>query len=394
MNAADNRVALVLSDINAFRLIPGIHRMASRGRDYWMMDIHRPVQEVKALLQKWNPAGVIVEWLPEVTESILALNIPSIVTIGDPDHLTVPAIDVDDRRVGELAAGHLLGLSLSEFAFVGEPTHYGKQREAAFRARLKADGYNCHSLFRKPTIARKYIEHWHESRPDLVEWIRALPKPVGIFAAHDPVGRLVAETCRLESIRIPEEVAIIGANNDHHVCGLTYPPLSSIEIPWEEIGFESARQMEHYLETSNPLKKDPLLIAPLRVVPRRSSDYLSISQPEVARALEFIYEHAQSRIQVSDVVAASGVSRRHLERSFRQFLKCSILDSLTRVRVDLSKPLLRRLDLSIEQVAEYCGFGRNERFTIQFKKWVHCTPRDYRKRHIEAQNFNNDSSLP
>ncbi len=374
------RVALLLSDINAFRLIPGIHRFAGWGRDYWMVDITRPLEELKELLRRWKPAGIIVEWLPNVTEEIVSVGIPSVVTVGDVQNLNVPSLDVDDRRVGELAAVHLLGLSLESFAFIGEPTHYGRQREEAFRERILKEGYDCESLFRRPTIARKYIEHWHEVRPELVQWLKNLPKPVGVFAAHDPMGRLVAETCRLEGIRIPEEVAIIGANNDPHICGLTYPPLSSIEIPWEDIGYETARTMENCLRDPQQPDLEPVLVSPTQVVPRRSSDFLSVSSPEVARALEFIHENTNSRMSVNDVVRESGTSRRNLEREFRRIKDTTILGEITRVRIDRSKPLLRRMDMSIEQVAEVCGFGRHERFTTNFRKWEGCTPRDYRKR--------------
>lgn len=374
-----NRVALILSDINSYRLIPGIHRVASQGRDYWMVDISRPINEIKKLIHQWKPQGLIIEWMPFVTEHLLDLGLPSIVAIGDPEGLALPCVDVDDSRVGDLAASHLLGLSLKQFAFLGELTDYSRQREQAFRARIESEGYECHSYFRAFHTARKYIEHWHESETGLIRWIHELPKPIGIFAAHDPSGRLLAESCRSESIRIPEEVAIIGANNDHHVCGMTYPPLSSIEIPWDTIGYETAQLMERYLEDPGSVPHQPLLVPPTRVVPRRSSDFLSVSNPTLARALGYINEHACNGIRVIDMVNDLNVSRRSLEREFKKILDRTIHDEIIRTRIDRAKELLARADLSVDQIAEYCGFGRNERFTINFKKWENCTPRDYRK---------------
>lgn len=375
-----NRVALILSDINAFRLIPGIRRVASSGRDYWMVDISRPINEIKRLIQQWKPQGLIIEWMPFVTEHLLDIGIPSVVTVGEAENLELPSVDVDDQRVGMLAASHLLGLSLNRFAFLGDSTDYSRQRERAFRHRIESKGYECHSFFLTSHTVRKYIEHWHESHPGLIQWIKDLPKPIGIFAAHDPSGRLLAESCRSVSIRIPEEVAIIGANNDHHVCGMTYPALSSIEIPWETIGYETALLMEKYLENPDSVPNTPLLVSPTRVVPRRSSDFLSVSNPTLARALEYIHEHACNGIRVVDVVDNIHVSRRSLEREFRSVLGRSMHDEIIHTRIDRAKELLGRADLSIDQISEYCGFGRNERFTVNFRSWEQCTPRDFRKR--------------
>jgi len=374
------RVALILSDINSYRLIPGIHRVASTGRDYWMVDFNRPIAEIKNLIREWKPTGLILEWQPFITEQLLKLNIPSIVTIGEAEGLNVPCVDVDDARVGELAASHLMGLGLNQFAFLGETTDYSRQREAAFRKRIEAVGYESHSYFQTIGTVRKYIEHWHEAEADLLAWLHALPKPIGIFAAHDPSGRLLAETCRSLSIRIPEEVAIVGANNDTHVCGMTYPPLSSIEIPWDHIGYETALQMERLLENPSTITNEPLLIPPTRVVPRRSSDFLSVSNPTLARALEFIHEHAISGINVNDLVTQLRCPRRTLERTFREVLGRSIHEEIMRTRLDHAKELLARADLSIDQVAEYSGFGRNERFSVNFRKWEHITPREFRQR--------------
>ena len=376
---ASDRVALILSEINAFRLIPGIHRVAASGRDYWMVDISRPINVIKRLINQWKPQGLIIEWTPFVTEHLLELGIPSIVTVGEPDNLEIPSVDVDDHRVGTLAASHLLGLSLHQFAFLGDSTDYSRQREQAFRARIESQGFECFTYFLASNKVRKYIEHWHESDTELVQWLRNLPKPIGIFAAHDPSGRMLAESCRAESIRIPDEVAIIGANNDHHVCGMTYPPLSSIEIPWEIIGYNTALRMEKYLEDPDSVPNTPLLIPPSRVVPRRSSDFLSVSDPVLASALAYIHEYACSGIRVVDVVDNLHVSRRYLEREFRSVLGRSIHDEIIQTRVNHAKELLARPDLSIDQISEYCGFGRNERFTVNFRKLEQCTPRDFRK---------------
>ena len=377
---SSKRVALILSDINSYRLIPGIHRVASSGRDYWMADFNRPIGEIKSLIRQWKPVGLILEWQPFITEQLLKIGLPSVVTVGEAEGLAVPSVDVNDARVGELAAAHLLGLGLHQFAFLGETTDYGHQRECAFRERVQDSGFECFTYFQRGSFVRKYIEHWHEAEPELVRWLKSLPKPIGIFAAHDPSGRLLAETCRAHSIRIPEEVAIVGANNDTHVCGMTYPPLSSIEIPWDQIGYESALLMERLLADPSSVTHEPLLIAPTRVVPRRSSDFLSVANPTLARALEYIHEHATTGLNVKELVQHLRCARRSLERTFREVLGRSIHEEIMRTRLDAAKEMLARPDLSIDQVAEYCGFGRNERFSVNFRKWEGMTPREYRRR--------------
>ena len=376
-----NRVALVLSEINTYRLIPGIHRIAALGRDYWLIDIYRPLDELKQLLKQWKPVGLILEWMPEVSPELLDLGIPTVVSVKNMEPGGPPSVDVDDDRVGQLAAHHLIGLDLRHFAFLGEPMPYAHERCEAFSRTLREHGFDCEVYFEPPRAHRKYIEHWHESDSRLIRWLKALPKPVGIFAAHDPSGRLLAECCHQIGILIPDQVAIIGANNDHHVCGMTYPPLSSIEIPWDMIGYESAKLMEEILrdKSSSRLSRPPLLIPPTRVVSRRSSDFLSVSSPVLSRALEYIRENATEGITVKDVIDTLHVSRRSLEREIRQMLNRSLHEEIIRQRIEHAKRLLAHQDIPIDEVAELSGFSRVERLSVNFRKLEQCTPSAFRR---------------
>lgn len=289
-------------------------------------------------------------------------------------------MDVDDVAVGRTAARHLLAIGLRNFAFLGNGTPYSEQRLSGFRAALQAERADCVALTIEPSYHQQSVEYWRDADTDLREWIRALPKPVGVFAVHDPYGRILAEVCRDNHISVPEQVAIVGADNDELICRLTHPPLSSVHISWEKIGFETARVMEQLLATKEA-PPAPLLVAPDEVVPRLSSELMAVESPRLQAALRTIREHACEGLTVKELVQAVPISRRGLEEQFQRHLNRSPRDEIIRVRLLHARRLLSGTDLGMSLIAERCGFGNAERFSVVFRQAEGCPPSSYRKRY-------------
>lgn len=213
----------------------------------------------------------------------------------------------------------------------------------------------------------------------LRRWLSALPKPVGLFAGNDLCGSQLSEACHEAGLRIPEDVALVGVDNDDLFCELTRPSLSSVAIPAERIGYEAASLLDRRLEGVKPPRK-PLLFPPLGVVARQSSDLVASDEPEVTAALRFIRNHSHTPISVSDVLREIAVSRSGLERQFRQVLRRGVGDEIRRAHLERAKSLLAGTDLSVAVVAKQSGYSGIKHLCTVFRQATGLTPTAYRRR--------------
>lgn len=373
-----NRIALVLSAINVRRLLPGLRQFVAAGRDYWLVDLYRPAKEIRQLLDDWQPAGMLTEWIPGLTEAYLREELPTVLVTSRQQRPGIVGLDVDNRAVGRLAADYLSANGWPHLAFYGNETPYSTEREKGFNESLKQLGRSYHRFQESGGFQRQYIEHWHESDPALLKWLKALPKPCAVFAAHDPLGRSLAEACRDSGIALPESIGILGVNNDQLVCEMTNPPLSSIAIPWERLGYLAGQALESLL-SGQQLQESMQWLPPGEIVERRSTELLAIQDPLVRNALTWIRDQACSGANVKDLVRAQRVSRRQLEQAFRSQLQRSPREEILRVRINRAKELLRQTDWGQARIAEHCGFQSPERFSINFQKLTGQLPSLYRK---------------
>lgn len=378
-NKSDSkRIALVLSAINVRRLLPGLRQFVAAGRDYWLVDLYRPAAEICSLLDNWQPAGLLTEWIPGLTEAYLRADLPTVLVTSRQNRPGTVGIDVDNQAVGRLAADYWIANGWPNLAFFGNDTPYSIERETGFAEVLADKGLKYHRFLEAGGFQRQYIEHWHESDPDLLSWLETLPKPCAVFAAHDPLGRSLAEACRKAEIPVPESIGILGVNDDQLVCEMTNPPLSSIAIPWERLAHIAGQLLESALK--NPAAQPyPELLPPGEIVERRSSELSAIHNPVVQRALNWIRENACNGATVKDLVSAHRISRRQLEQAFRQHLKRTPKEEILRIRINRARELLRTTDWNITRIAEHCGFQTPERFSINFRRQTTHLPSAYRK---------------
>lgn len=301
--------------------------------------------------------------------NVPAVNVSSIVLSG----VDLPRVANDVRATGRLAAQYLIDRGLRKFAYVGLPRlAYVAPHYQAFAATLAEAGYSCavHSLAHGRA-------GWLARQQALTDWLRALPKPVGILTWATPQGRAVLDACRWAGLLVPEQVAVLSGDDDQLLCAICNPPLSGIAVAAEQIGHEAAAVLDRLLARRRARKRS-ILFPPTGVVTRRSTETLALDNPELAQAVAFIREHAAEPIQVDDVLQVVAISRRQLERHFQEFLGRSPAEEIRRVRLERAKELLAQTDLPIPKVAAACGFGTGEYLATIFKQSTGLTPLKYR----------------
>lgn len=374
-------IALVLDSITAQRLARGMFRQVRPDKNFRFIDLYRPRPELLALITAARPAVIVTRWAPGITDEIIARQIPTVLIGGRAAPPHTVCVGVDNEQVGALAARHLLGRALRHFAFVGKPYPFSELRQQGFAQALAAAGCHCAGAhIERGQTLEHYIEDWLHTDGALEAWLRGLPKPVGIFAAHDTTGWHVLQMCHAAGLRVPDEVAVVAANNDELTCGLAHPPLSSVSIPWDKIGGEVALAVTR-LVARRPRRGDAVphvRVPPDGVVVRQSSNVMAVAQPMLAQALAFIQQHALSPLTVKDLLQHVPTSRRKLEQLFRKHLRRSPKAEITRVRIEHAKNLLARTDLFIPRVAEGCGYVYPARFSTAFKQVAGLTPTAYR----------------
>lgn len=214
---------------------------------------------------------------------------------------------------------------------------------------------------------------------DITDWAQKLPKPVGVLGCNDDAAHHLLNVCYRAGIKVPDEVAVLGVDDDELINALVTPSLSSIRLPTERIGYQAA-SMLHQLLSGEKLKPNSrVLIPPLDVVTRQSTDLIAVSDPEVAAAVRFIRENAAKPLSVTDVANCVAISRRSLERRFKSTIGRGVLSEIQRSHIERAKRLLVETDLAIPKVAKESGISTATRLGIIFRLAEGITPTQYRR---------------
>ena len=338
-------------------------------------------------LADWQGDGVIVRADSlRLVDQVRALGLPTIDLRGRFHSLGIPLIETNDQEVVRLAIAHLTERGFRQFAFCGFPgANYSDNRLKLFGEQLAELGYSPYQFDDGPNAADSLETSAIEEsgmlhQQSLGQWLVSLPKPIGIMVCNDLRGRHLLDTCRDFGLRVPDDVAVIGVDNDVEVCELCDPPLTSVEPNTERIGFEAAALMAAMLE-GHPAPTGKIFIDPLDVVTRRSTDVLAIADDELVTAVSFIRENACRGISVSDVLREISISRSSLERRFAKVFDTSPKAEIIRVRLARVKQLLIETDYSLPVVAEMTGFSHAEYMSALFRSKIGSTPGVYRRTH-------------
>jgi LacI family transcriptional regulator len=381
------RIALLMGqDLSFCRdAIRGIRAYAMQ-KSGWMFRNGPAELQIVPYLRDWRPHGIIANlFLPEVARQVVKLRKPVVDTACTLDELVgrVPSVDVDHTAVGRLAADHFIERGFVHFAFFGSGTaRYSKMREESYRRRLAEAGFEVSCCYGEYVHCVPATTGWKAIEQKARQWLRQLPNPVAVFVSNDVPARNLADMCGQLRLRVPDQVAILGVDDDELECSLASPPLSSIAIPSERIGYEAARLLDRMM-SGEKVPCEPVFLPPVRVVIRQSTDVLAIDDPAVASALAYIRQHARENISVAMVVSKIGIVRRDLERKFRAMLGCSILDELQRVRVELAKGLLSDTRLAMPAVARHSGFSNTQRLAVVFHQRTGMSPTAYRRQALQ-----------
>lgn len=305
-----------------------------------------------------------------VERNIPIVNVSGIQLRDAPD---LPRVTTDLRAAGNLAAKHFLDRGFRNFAYVGAAKFaYVQEYARGFVEATEAAGHSC--AVYQPSSAAK---GWKKQHTELGEWLRALPKPLAVFA-WGLRGMIVLEACHGAGLHVPGEVAVLAGDEDDLLCEAANPPLSGVETPTELIGHEAAATLDR-LMAGKPATSQQSLFAPARVITRQSTDTLAVDDAEVAAAMRFIRENAlQPEIDVPAVLKAVPISRRSLERRFEQVLGRSPAEEIRRLRLEKARQLLLETDMPIPGVATAAGFGSPEYLNYVFRTEFGKTPQKYR----------------
>lgn len=365
-----------MSEVFLRRLTPSLVPFVQPRLDFRVVSIHRPIQELQALLRYLSPDGIVTECLPQATEAILDLGLPTVIADTDAVYHGSVSVDVDDWAVGAEAAKAFLRGGYRHFACLGNGTPYSQQRVEGFRRTL---GASVTVRDEAEFTLERYSEQFAAPGPGFQEWLHALPKPVGIFAVHDPLGRFLCARCRELGVDVPNQAAIIGANNDELVCRLSFPMLSSVVIPWDQIGGMVGGFMVDLLAGKQPAP-GPHRVAPGGVVLRHSANHLAVEDPELRRAMSYVSEHLQDPFTVAQMCRQLRLSRRGIERKFKDYFNCTPWQMICRMRVNRAKALLSETNHPISKISELCGMNDPERLAVVFKRATGMSPSWFRRR--------------
>jgi len=334
-------------------------------------------------------AAIVLETSEFNVPQLDHLKIPVVRVFDRKDGQKDPLVSVDNEEIGRMAAQHLHGRGFKNFAFVGGiDSPYAKRRYFAFKKYLDDKDINLH-LFSEAFPSRDGVDagsvKFSGFRERMKTWLDALPKPVGIYALDDWKAFETQIACKKIGFRIPEDIAIIGVNDDDLACHISSPNLSSIRLPFERVGYEAAASAVELLEKGFVEDKTLRCIG---LVTRGSTNTFAVSDTVVEEALKFMQREANKPIRVEEVLQHVGVSRSLLERRFRGEIGRTPLVEMRRQRVERARELLSDTELAINKIAELCGFASNIRFTTVFREQVGVTPTEFRSqmRNLSLEN--------
>jgi LacI family transcriptional regulator len=320
---------------------------------------------------------------PQVAKAVLASGLPVVAMDLTEEQLSeksplrlISEIRPDAHKIGRMAAEHLLDRGFRRFGFCGYPhENWSRWRQDGFCRRLKEAGFAC-EVFQPP--GGKYHPAWNREQSAVTAWLQNLQKPVGVMATNDVRGRQVMEACAIGGIHVPDDIAVIGADEDHILSAFSNPPLSSVALNSERGGYQAAELLDGMM--SGRIKEKRLLfVEPLWVVARPSTNVIAVEDRDVAKAVMFIRDHARTPIGVHEVVKHSTVSRRALEIRFQKSLGRSIREEIQRVRLKWVMQLLVETDLSIAKIAHCSGFSSQTYLSDVFRRETGTTLAAYRR---------------
>jgi LacI family transcriptional regulator len=342
----------------------------------------------------WEAHGVIAEIThPQLADEICRAGTPAVdVARFRNCQGPIPHCTSDAKSAAQLAAQYFIERGFRHFGYCGIPSSAAEVDDfgRCYVAELQHRRRECKLFAPRQDYAQM---SWFSQQRVLANWLLTLPKPIGILAYDDAQGRQLTEACKQAELQSPHQVAVLGGQHDHLSSSLSHPPLSSLDLAPRRVGEEAAALLDRLLRGERP-PDAPIFVPVSRIITRQSTDVVAIEDDLLSKAVQFIRDHRRERIRVDDVVRAVGMSRRALEKGFRQTLGRSPAEEIRRARVDLAAEMLCTTQWSMPQIAVKCGFERPEMLTRAFRRELNITPARFRKKHQRPQTDLGDDAAP
>jgi LacI family transcriptional regulator len=381
---APHRIALLFNANKVYdrQVIAGIGQYLNSTRVQWDLFMEEDFRSRMRDIHSFRGDGVIADFDdPEAHDALRDLHIP-VVAVGGSYHdpadypSGVPYIATDNARLVRLAYDHLIEQGLGRFAFYGIPEdparRWASERERAFRAiveKEQVDGIVYHG---QPTSAGG----WGQSVEDLVTWLAELPKPIGIVAVTDARARQLLQACVMGDFAVPEQIAIVGIDNDPMAQLLNRIPLTSVIQGAEEMG-RTAAHVLHQMLRGVDCSTTRVVVPPVGINVQVSSRFQPMRSPHVMRASHYIRQYGCLGIKTEQVADYVGVSRTVLEEHFKRELKQTVHQAILKHKLDTACDMIANSDTPLAEIAVRCGFTSLQYMYAVFRREYDCTPRQY-----------------
>jgi LacI family transcriptional regulator len=369
------RIVLLIEGKGEYQrgLIRGIHDYAGR-RGHWVCRFCTPEAFRRGAIADWPWDGLLLqaEGPAKALARALRTERRPIVSLSDTRKLADwPCVTLDNIAVGTMAAEYLRTKPARTFAFAGcnlRSLEFAAVRRDAFRRALAEHDLRAHSLTYRASIQAQQSE-----LPRIARWLCQAPKPIGVFVANDSWALDIVSLCAAHGLRVPDDVMLLGVDNDELLCELSHPPLSSIGVPTEQLGYRAAALLAGRLQGRRG-KPDPLLMPPSHVVTRQSTETFHCPDPLVRDAQQLMQEQLTQRVNVKLVAQELRVSRRLLERRFVAAVGRTPHDELLRLRIGKARGMLQNSDKSLSSIAQLCGFRDASHFSLAYRRQTGRSP--------------------
>ncbi|MBN1910897.1 MAG: DNA-binding transcriptional regulator [Pirellulales bacterium] len=372
-------LAFALSEPHQVRILRGIEQFAEKRGNWAFTFSPEHYGSSLAALKHWPGDGVLATITTKrELEIAREMKLPIVNLSGALRETGFPRVMVDQEAMGRIAADHLLKCGFRNFGYFGVQRVWSShQRKTGFARRVKQAGWEC-SVLETPSSPRSLqsAQDWFEP---LDQWLRSLPLPLGILASIDLRGGMIVDACARLGLRVPDDVAVVGIDNNEVFCEMIRVPLTSVSRSDMEVGYKAAATLARMIAGESCPTED-LLIAPDRVVTRRSTDIVAVSDAEVATAVRYVQEHVDEPFGIERLVQIVGRSRRWLTEHFRECLACTPYEFICRARVERAKSLLLAEEkLPLHEIARRCGFSETRNLRTVFERLTGERPAYYRE---------------
>ncbi|WP_019990244.1 xylose operon transcription regulator XylR [Rudanella lutea] len=347
---------------------------------------HRETQGIDGILdwaRDWEADGIIGQLYNDgCAEKLVEAGIPVIAQDFKERFTEIPNITGAYRETGAMAADYFLKKGFRHFAFYGfKNIVWSRERAEGFEERVARAGHEV-TYFEHNKV--RSSELWYYKPSSLSEWLLSLPKPIALLACDDRLGQHITEACRHSGIRIPDEVAVLGVDNDETLCELSDPPLSSIALDAEKGGYDAARLLDRLIRKDIDQAYD-IVVEPTQIITRQSTDIYATHDEYIALSLKYIHQNIDKNLQVDQVVKQVPLSRRSLEMRFQEVIGYPIYKYIQNLRIEKFSKKLLETDQAVFEIAMDLGLNDTKNIARQFKQIKGCTPLEYRHRYLAGK---------